>query len=537
METLFRWIHLSDIHVGHGDAGYGWDQKLVMDALRRDVTAQMKKDQSPVDAILVTGDIAFSGAGRSPTEYEEAKAFLLGLADDAGVSAQQIFLVPGNHDVNRGVEGKDRNTKRLLEGLRSGRDQLDGVLADKGDRALLASRMAGYLAFAKDFAAVSSSEDGLFWVHRIAARGGLRMRLVGLNTALLAADDLDHGKLYLGRRQLSMALDKRIEEGELVMVLSHHPFSGGWLADERDADAWIRNNTHIHLSGHVHDADTEAARKGSGGMFVRIVAGSVHGDQMPKDVPASHGYSFGAVVVTDEGKPRLRIWPRRWSSKQTRFILDAESVPDDETYAEHELRLKLPPPVATPALDPPLATATPMNGPAALAPSAQAPQKPASAPASDAVEVFISSCPDDQALRGELETHLTPLKRQGLIKVTGSYSIGYGEDVRTVIEAQLRSARVILLLLSARYLSWEYCEVDLEIARERHTARTAQVIPVILSPVAIGDIQSSEAGKEWFAGLTRLPRNGTPVSKSDKDEALAQIAIELKKIVTPLRGR
>ena len=67
-ETLFGWIHLSDIHFGHGDASHGWDQDLVMAALRRDIAG--KPAPVRVDAIFVTGDIAFAsrfsiGGGRS----------------------------------------------------------------------------------------------------------------------------------------------------------------------------------------------------------------------------------------------------------------------------------------------------------------------------------------------------------------------------------------------------------------------------------------------------------------------------------------
>ncbi len=94
METLFRWIHLSDIHVGHGDAEHGWDQKLVMDRLRRDVAEQVQRGQAPVDGILVTGDIAFSGNGRSKTEYAEAREWLDALARDAGVKRHRSSSCP-----------------------------------------------------------------------------------------------------------------------------------------------------------------------------------------------------------------------------------------------------------------------------------------------------------------------------------------------------------------------------------------------------------------------------------------------------------
>jgi hypothetical protein len=535
--TLFRWIHISDIHVGHGDNEHGWDQKLVMDGLRKDAAALVKNGQAPVDAILVTGDIAFSGNGRKPTEYADAKEWLLGLGQAAGVTPASIYLVPGNHDVNRAAD-KDRSTKRLVDTLRSGTDKIDTALGDKGDRELLARRMEAYLAFSAEFAPAClhapplAAEERLFWVHRLEARSGLKVRLVGLNTALLAADEEDQSHLRLGKEQLSRALrDPSIEEDELVMVLSHHPFTGGWLADQREVDAWVRNHTHVHLSGHVHDADTEAARKGSGGVFVRIVAGSVHGDQLPADIPASHGYSFGAVVVSDDGKPRLRIWPRKWSSKQMRFIFDAESVPEDERYAEHELRLKLPP-AASPA-QAPTSPAQPQPQP-----QPQASTSPRIAPGRP-VNVFISFSSADEALETELEKQLKPLARKNIISISTNTGITAGEDWKDALKRNIESAQMILLLLSPDYLASEECyEVEMPAAHRQATTRGALVIPILLRPTSLSELWSNDdTEKAWFERLGRLPRDGRPVTKwPDRDEALAQIAREIRKLAENLRS-
>ena len=66
MDTLFRWIHLSDIHTGHGDRAYGWDQSLVLDEIVRDIALQRGKAAEPsIDAILVTGDSDFLPAIRA----------------------------------------------------------------------------------------------------------------------------------------------------------------------------------------------------------------------------------------------------------------------------------------------------------------------------------------------------------------------------------------------------------------------------------------------------------------------------------------
>jgi hypothetical protein len=277
------------------------------------------------------GDIAFSGAAR---QYDSAKAWLLDLAALLELDPSHIFLVPGNHDVDRSVD-KTKRVARLCDSLREGREDVDAILDDHEERAILISRQADYLSFAATFPHLASP-DPLFWSHALTTLAGLRVRLIGLNTALLAADDLDKGRLRLGKQALARTLTG-LPGGELVVILTHHPLREGWLADQRDADAYLRGSGRILLSGHVHEADSEDARSGAGAGVIRIAAGAVHGDKLPAGVPASHGYSFAAVVPAADGTLRLRVWPRRWSENKKGFTVDAGVTPEGRPFAEHPL--------------------------------------------------------------------------------------------------------------------------------------------------------------------------------------------------------
>src|SRR6185295_14281441 len=117
---------------------------------------------------------------------------------------------------------------------------------------------------------------------------------------------------FLGETQLAATLQPAAARGELVVVLSHHPFRTGWLADEKNVDRWVRSRAHVHLSGHVHEAETEFAGSGSGNTFVRVVAGAAHAERNPDAWnPARHGYSYGEVVRRGDAL-WLRIHPRLW---------------------------------------------------------------------------------------------------------------------------------------------------------------------------------------------------------------------------------
>jgi calcineurin-like phosphoesterase family protein len=285
--------------------------------------------------LLVTGDIAFSGES---AQYAEAGSWLLQLASGMGLGARDIYTVPGNHDVFRAAD-KDRNVKRMVQALRAGTDSLDEVLVHDGDRGLLARRMADYLSFAAQFApaGLPGREHALLasWGHRLKARGGLSVRLVGLNTALLAADDQDKRQLRLGQRAIASTLSTNLEDNELVLVLSHHPLRSDWLDDGREADRWLKGRAHIHLFGHVHEADLEEARAGSGQQLIRIAAGAVHGEQQPAGVPPDHGYSVAAIYPHKDRELLLRVWPRRWSDQNKEFRADVHNLPKERDCAEH----------------------------------------------------------------------------------------------------------------------------------------------------------------------------------------------------------
>jgi hypothetical protein len=355
-DVLFSWIHLSDIHIGHGDAAHGWDQKLVLKVLRDDATRLIAEGRvPPPDALLVTGDVAFSGATRSREEYAGATEWLLSIAAAAGLTKEDVFIVPGNHDVQRRADKDDKAVGTLVRRIRNGDVSLDAALGDKAQVALLRKRMARYLTFAAGFAPAcrpdaAGPKKPFWWTHRRSVADGLKVRIASLNTALLAADSKDQGKLRLGKAQLSQALIDDDDDATVVVALSHHPFRAGWLADEDEVSSWARNHAHIHLSGHVHVADAVQTVSSGGKSFLHVSAGAAHGDAQ-KGVPPSHGYNVAALVRAPGGKVQLAVWPRRWSPGGASFVVDVFNVHDGSERSLHDVvGVQLPAPAAaTPA--------------------------------------------------------------------------------------------------------------------------------------------------------------------------------------------
>ena len=65
--------------------------------------------------------------------------------------------------------------------------------------------------------------------------------------------------------------------------------------------------------------------------------------------------------------------------------------------------------------------------------------------------VFFPYSHADEALRNELEKHLTGLRRDGVITIRHDRRIGPGEDLHGQIDDQLDRADIVLLLVSADF--------------------------------------------------------------------------------------
>jgi TIR domain len=134
------------------------------------------------------------------------------------------------------------------------------------------------------------------------------------------------------------------------------------------------------------------------------------------------------------------------------------------------------------------------------------------------ISLFYSYSHKDEALREKLETHLSLLKREGVIRDWHDRRVEAGTEWDGVIKEELNRAGMILFLVSADFMASAYCQdVEVKRAMERHEEGTARVIPIILRPV---DWRSAP-----FAKLAALPRDGKPVVEwKPRDKAFADIA-------------
>ena len=140
--------------------------------------------------------------------------------------------------------------------------------------------------------------------------------------------------------------------------------------------------------------------------------------------------------------------------------------------------------------------------------------------------IFYSYSHRDADLRDRLGTYLAPLKYQNKIEEWHDRRIEPGAEWAKGISAQLASAQLILLLVSADFLASDYFfGVEMETALARLKRGQVKVVPMLLKPCLWQESRFSE--------LQIIPRDGKAVTSwPSAEEAFTQVATEIRTLVS-----
>ena len=250
----------------------------------------------PVGAILIGGDVAFKAA---PEEYRVAMDWILELVSVAQCSPELVFVVPGNHDVDRRTIANTpavRNAQAAIAIAQPDRRERNfrTQINDRDTAASLLAPLAAYNDFAKAFSCQVYLPGNLYWKQDLKLYDGVTLRLHGLTSTLLSgADGTGDSRQCLYLSPLQTVLDPRSDVVNLV--LCHHPPE--WLMDQDDADDAISSRAAIHMFGHSHrQRITQDAR------YVRFSAGAVNPER--NEAGWQPGYNLVELNVAGSGEAR-----------------------------------------------------------------------------------------------------------------------------------------------------------------------------------------------------------------------------------------
>ncbi len=250
MATL-TWLHLSDLHFRASKA-IQWDADIVLKALLDDVAALIQSEARPMhpDFIAITGDIAYSG---KPEEYDLAQEFLDALLRLAGLGKDRLFLVPGNHDVDRTLITEEA---RRIDASLQDRDHTNAILSDAAARRVILTRFEGYRSFVNSYLGphLPFHDDSYFYSRRIDI-GKKAIGVLGLNSSWVCGGDNDAmNGMLVGEWQARAAL-AQVQDADIRIALMHHPLLLLREFDRDDTGALLSNRCQFILHGHMHNAE------------------------------------------------------------------------------------------------------------------------------------------------------------------------------------------------------------------------------------------------------------------------------------------
>jgi predicted phosphodiesterase len=260
----FKWLHISDLHFKSGE---NYDQDVVTRAFINSLPNLLSR-YGPIDAIFVTGDVAYSG---KEDEYDIADVFFQRIIETTGVSRENIFIVPGNHDVQR---------SEVLS--------LSTSLSSQNDADRYFSKQSPLLHFTNKFRNFVEWHDRFFFgickintysscmLERIIHKGQKTFGVALFNSALFCNDDNDHGNLWIGRRTFDdIQIDKAAGKFELSFAAFHHPLDWNNPIEKPNIRSILGQKFDIILTGHLHDQDSHKRISGSDSA-IHLAAGALY---------------------------------------------------------------------------------------------------------------------------------------------------------------------------------------------------------------------------------------------------------------------
>lgn len=309
MTKTVTFVHLSDIHFDTKNTTLKGPNMASRVHLIEDLKDGAAALGTP-DAVLVTGDVAFSGQDE---QYAQAREFLQKVTETVGIAHEKVQVVPGNHDVDRAAVGtmlQMAHTSLRGEQPPAQDHKLNSLLGEQGDP--LFAPLSAYNRFAAGYACVVTG-SAPYWELPIPLGDSMTLLLRGLTTVLVSDVDDVRANMIMGTTQTTLTHDA----DTVVAVLGHHP--PDWWQDMDEAEAGLRRYASVHLYGHKHVHHMSVIDDS-----VRVVAGAVHPERQSDWQPRYNWLRLSMLGEgTSEASLQVEVWPRFFNRNANEFRSDS----------------------------------------------------------------------------------------------------------------------------------------------------------------------------------------------------------------------
>jgi tetratricopeptide (TPR) repeat protein/predicted phosphodiesterase len=316
------WLHISDWH--HKD--FPIDPEVVRDRLVEDIKkrAAISRDLDKIDFIIFSGDVVTGGRAE---EYKQAKKeFFDHILKAASLSPSQLFIVPGNHDLD---EAEIKKLPDEFQKNAASKEDADLWLNDATKREQLLRPFRDFKSFVSDYTNQDSPDYSNVRTWEIEDK---KVSLLGINSAWWcrhhkdeSGKPKDFGFLLVGERQILEPL-KITSQSNLRIAVLHH--SQDWFDYFDGKRVWsrLRQECNFILHGHGHEPEV-TEEHGTKGDCIIIPAGASFELRTAKDPKHINSYNYVHLdLETDKGT----VFLRRWNDERSKWVKDDQTYPDGE---------------------------------------------------------------------------------------------------------------------------------------------------------------------------------------------------------------
>lgn len=294
-------IHLSDIHYEFNEPE---NQGLILNSFFTDLDTQLDPINKDNTYCVISGDLV--NKGNSEKTYTDFyNNFILKIIKR--VPVQNIFCIPGNHDLNR---------KEIEVNLKEHNDIIEKEFTEiefnnfiKEDDNLIHKKFKYYKNFYQD--KLKSTNFNLNGFAEIIAP---EITLYFLNCSLLSYGGLndinDNGRLKIETAGLNEWINDNL--GRTKILVMHHPIEYLTSFARRELNSMLKNGIDIIISGHIHDQEIQDSYVSDSGGIIKL--GS---PQLFSNKPDLNGYS----LISFENKKIESVTYREWVPRHRKFMV------------------------------------------------------------------------------------------------------------------------------------------------------------------------------------------------------------------------
>lgn len=262
-------VHLSDLHLSvNKKFGFNVDEiDNLIEKLVSDIKSIETKDNFKIDSIFFTGDLTFSG---QDDEFEDFHhKFLLPLLGQLEISMENVFITPGNHDMNRKCIGIiEKGIREKYEA-----DAISEIFSNIDAKNETWPRADSYTKYISKYHQNHTIEHNghLCRVHKISNK----LYILSLNSAWLAQNDEDESNLKITKSQIKIIEKIKFARDAKIIALTHHPLD--WLenGDRDHFSTFIEKKVSMLCFGHMHNFKQKQESNFCEGITLFLQAGTL----------------------------------------------------------------------------------------------------------------------------------------------------------------------------------------------------------------------------------------------------------------------